>query len=595
MAENLQAIYAAKLQAHQERLRFLDRRIRQLVWGRIGVALITIYVTFLGFEKPFYFYLLLPLIALFLFLVSTYGRYAHQKLLTDRLIRFNELELKSLDYEYSQYSSGEQFRDEHHVYSYDLDLFGSGSLFQYLNRCASFLGEQKLASDLLTTERPIVAILERQEAVKELAPLLDLREKLWAMGKMTDGKSQTLDHLNQWLSERDWVTGNWKLSLLRWVFPLITFSSLLLSFYDSSYVSVFFILFSVQWTLVSLYSSRVSKTLSLLTHYKEWLENYGELLREFSSHSFQGPLLKKHGRLAQEAHAEVTRFSKYVNTLEARMNPIANGFGNGLFSFDLHAISSLESWRKRNGSAVESWMESLAEWDALQSIAHFHFSHPNYTFPALTEEMSLQANDLAHPLIPEKGRVGNSCHMSRAPHVMVITGANMAGKSTFLRAVGVNFVLSQTGAPVCASSWRGPAIALRSGMRTTDSLQDHQSYFFAELKRLESIVTDLKQGKQTLVLLDEILKGTNSDDKQAGSRGLILQLVKLPALVLLATHDVVLGSMALENPSQITAACFESQIKEHQLFFDYRLKEGVAQTRNATFLMRKMNIIPDQE
>lgn len=594
MAENLHAIYAEKLRAHQERLAFLDRRIRQLVWGRIGVAFIILYVGFRGFDNPVYFYLLLPSIAIFLFLVSTYGRCSQSKMLTERLILFNELEIKALNYDYAGYSSGQQFRDEHHDYSYDLDLFGPGSLFQYLNRCASFLGEQRLASDLLTPGQHIDLIFERQSAIKELGPLLDLREKLWAMGKLAEGKSQTLDNLQHWLAEKNWVTGNLKVTLLRWVFPVITFSSLVLSFYDFNYVSLFFVLFSVQWTLVSLYSSRVSKTLSLLTHYKKWLENYGELLRAFSLNSFQSSLLKKHQQLAKEANDEVTRFSRHVNTLEARMNPIANAFGNGLFSFDLHSIASLEEWRDKNGHRLNAWFESLAEWDALNSLAHFYFTHPLYAFAQLSEELKLTAKDMGHPLIPHKGRVNNDCSLNVAPQVMIITGANMAGKSTFLRALGVNFVLSQAGAPVCASAWTGPVAGLRSGMRTTDSLQDHQSYFFAELKRLESIVRELREGKRMIVLLDEILKGTNSDDKQAGSRELILQLIQLPSLVFLATHDVVLGAMAQEKPNHVVAACFESEIKAGKLHFDYRLKKGVAQTRNATFLMRQMNIIPPE-
>jgi DNA mismatch repair ATPase MutS len=274
------------------------------------------------------------------------------------------------------------------------------------------------------------------------------------------------------------------------------------------------------------------------------------------------------------------------------MNPMANSFGNGIFALDLHSVVALEEWRAKNGKSLPQWLESLAEWDALNSFAHFHYTHSNFAFPTFTEKFSLKATNLGHPLIPGRVRVNNDFALPTAPQVMIITGANMAGKSTFLRAVGVNFVLSLAGAPVCASQWEGPIAALRSGMRTTDSLQDHQSYFYAELARLQSIVEELKSGKPMLVLLDEILKGTNSDDKQSGSRELIHQLIQLPALVLLATHDVVLGGMSEEDPNHISATCFESEIKNDGLHFDYRLKPGVAKTRNATFLMRQMGIIP---
>jgi DNA mismatch repair ATPase MutS len=199
---------------------------------------------------------------------------------------------------------------------------------------------------------------------------------------------------------------------------------------------------------------------------------------------------------------------------------------------------------------------------------------------------------MGHPLIPENECVPNSVTVGQGPSVLIITGANMAGKSTFLRTIGVNLVLALSGGPVCASTFRCPVIGLRSGMRTADSLKDHQSYFYAELNRLKTIMDELRSDKPLFILLDEILKGTNSTDKQAGSIALVKQLIPHPCLALIATHDLALGELQTEYPAHVKNFCFEATIENDQLSFDYKLKPGLAQKMNATFLMKKMGIIP---
>ncbi len=236
----------------------------------------------------------------------------------------------------------------------------------------------------------------------------------------------------------------------------------------------------------------------------------------------------------------------------------------------------------------------MAEWDSLISLATLHYNYPQYAFAEVGENLTLKGQAIGHLLIPDNVRINNSFEIGNPQRVYLITGANMAGKSTFLRALGVNFVMAQIGSPVCAQSWQTPVLALRTGMRTTDSLQEHQSYFFAELNRLQSIVQELNVGMSAFILLDEILKGTNSTDKQLGSIELIKQLKEKNALVVLATHDIALGAMQKEYPQQVATACFEGKIENDQLTFDYALHPGVAQRANATFLMRKMGIIPPE-
>ena len=228
---------------------------------------------------------------------------------------------------------------------------------------------------------------------------------------------------------------------------------------------------------------------------------------------------------------------------------------------------------------------------SLNSLGTFAFNHPTFVYATIEKEIVIEATAIGHPLIPQNECIANDFTLGQNKSVLIITGANMAGKSTFLRTIGVNLVLALSGAPLCARTFRCPVIDMRSGMRTADSLKDHQSYFYAELNRLKVIMDDLRSDRPLLILLDEILKGTNSADKQAGSIALVKQLLPHPCLALIATHDLAMGELAKEFPERIQNYCFEATIENDQLSFDYKLKPGLATKMNATFLMRKMGIL----
>jgi MutS domain V len=380
--------------------------------------------------------------------------------------------------------------------------------------------------------------------------------------------------------------------LMRWIIPSITLCVLGFTIYDGSNFPFLFMMAIIQLTIAGFHAKKIGEFQRVLSSAREVLKNYARIFELLAQQKVESALMKRHHTIAVSAFAKVKEFSALVNALESRMNPIAMQFGNGLFLYDFHAVSRLEKWREENASDLPHWLESLSEWDGLLSLATLHFNFPKYAFAEINEQPILESREVGHLLIPDTIRVTNHFNLGKPAGIWLITGANMAGKSTFLRSLGVNFVLGGIGSPVCASQWRMPLIALRSGMRTTDSLQDHQSYFFAELNRLQSIMQELRAGKPMFILLDEILKGTNSTDKQLGSRELLRQLKDMSALVVLATHDIALGDLAEQYPRQIANACFEGKIEDDQLTFDYTLHPGVAQKANATFLMRKMGIIP---
>lgn len=518
--------------------------------------------------------------------------------LKSRFAHLHQLNLKeenALLFKGSEFADGHAFIDPNHPYSHDLDLFGKGSVFQYINRCATWMGERWLAHDfsnISTADHSKENLLLRQQAVHELSAEVEFRQQAWAIGQQIDDGPLNHHSLRAWLKGLPFIMNQPLLELSRKVLPIITLSALALTIYSVSFYPYLLLLMAIQMGIASSVAKKIKPFQQQLDHVNKILGNYARLFELLANQKVHSPLMKKHHATATAAHTHVKKLSSLVNALESRMNFIAMVFGNALFLYDLQNVSRLEQWRNQHGAELPEWLDSLAEWDSLLSLATLHANFPEYAFAKVSSGNTIEMKDAGHLLIPADARVANNFAIGQPETVWLITGANMAGKSTFLRAIGVNFVLGSIGSPVCASYWSMPLIALRTGMRTTDSLQDHQSYFFAELNRLQSIMGELRSGKPMLILLDEILKGTNSTDKQLGSRELLKQLKDMNAMVVLATHDIALGDLQVAFPQQISNACFEGEIANDNLTFDYTLHAGVAQKANATFLMRKMGIIP---
>lgn len=586
--------YQQRAKQFQEECGRIERKIRQYAWLRVGLFLMIGLIVYLGLsDSTIYYGILFPLIG-FVLLVRKQVAATEEKQRTAYLSLLNQREAKALAFESIEFADGNSYADVHHPYSHDLDLFGPGSVFQYLNRSGTQLGEVKLATDLKNPTFKAEEIYNRQQAVRELALALEFRQQIWAIGKKIDDFTFDRTAFLKWLNEKPHFYKNIVYTVLRWVLPAITITSLGFVFYNWSFIPVFMVLSGVQLAIAAFHSKRIVAMQRVLMSGGKIMSNYAKIFEQLSLQRFDSAKMKAHVSTATEAFEKVRELSGLVNALESRMNPLAMQLGNGLFLYDFHTVSKLEKWREQNAAHVPGWLKSLAEWDSLISLATLHYNYPQYAFAEVGENLTLKGQAIGHLLIPDNVRINNSFEIGNPQRVYLITGANMAGKSTFLRALGVNFVMAQIGSPVCAQSWQTPVLALRTGMRTTDSLQEHQSYFFAELSRLQSIVQELNVGMSAFILLDEILKGTNSTDKQLGSIELIKQLKEKNALVVLATHDIALGAMQKEYPQQVATACFEGKIENDQLTFDYALHPGVAQRANATFLMRKMGIIPPE-
>jgi DNA mismatch repair ATPase MutS len=324
------------------------------------------------------------------------------------------------------------------------------------------------------------------------------------------------------------------------------------------------------------------------------LDQYASILAVFNTMDPHGAAaLQELQTRTSTAHRAIRRLSQLASFFDQRLNVLVNIFLNSFLLYDLHCMAALEKWKETYKDRFHEWIDAVGDIESLNSLASFAFNNPAFIYPAPLQGPGLQfaATNLAHPLIPDAERIANDCYIGKDQRLILVTGSNMSGKTTFLRTTGVNLLLAQCGAPVCATAFSFTPMQILTSLRVSDSLQEHTSYFMAELKKLQRIIHSLRGGIPSLVLIDEILRGTNSEDKTYGSEQFIRKLLQYPCLSFFATHDLSLGSLEKEMPGLVSNYCFESIINGDELLFDYRLQQGIARNRNASFLMKKMDII----
>jgi len=354
-----------------------------------------------------------------------------------------------------------------------------------------------------------------------------------------------------------------------------------------------FLWFLAGLLFTGIYFKKVNLLSESVNRVQDTFHQYHQLLGLIETTEFSAKLLKEKKNLVNSGNEKASkisrRFSKAIDSLEQRNNFLVGILLNGFMLWDLRQSHKLEKWIVQNKYHVKNWFEIIEFVDSYNSLANFTFNHQDYVFPEIIEkEKVIKAENLSHPLLDPKKRIANDFEIANE-QFFIITGANMAGKSTFLRTVSLQIVMANIGLPVCATSCEYHPIKLITSMRTTDSLSDDESYFFSELKRLQYIVGEIKHDKY-FIILDEILKGTNSTDKAIGSRKFIQKLIKSRSTGIIATHDLSLCEVADELP-QVENHYFDAEIINDELHFDYKFKGGICQNMNASFLLKKMNIV----
>lgn len=518
-----------------------------------------------------------------------------------RLQRFNDCCVLALNQEieackgvHSSFDGGNEFTDHKHTYSTDLDVFGDFSLFQALNRTATPLAKKTLSDWLLTPLSNAGQITERQNGVKELAVLADWRIKLRAHGMVADESTNDLDSLVEWLNS-DPLFRSKGFAAAVWLTPVFSLTAIALLISGVFTFQLFLLYMLLPLGFSGFYVKAINRRHIMLSRRVDLFGKYADRFRMLEEEKFSSPLLQKYQQnLKSDGHSaggSIRKLGRITASLDTRLNFLAGFVLNFLMLWDIRQMRRLEQWQDLHRKYVPLWFENLAKAEAIASLGAFSYANPAFIFPEIsTDQFTIKATEAGHPLIGSDVRVNNDILLTHRGHFNVVTGANMAGKSTYLRTIGVNMILALAGAPVCAKTFVCYPASVFTSLRTTDSLSSNQSYFYAELLKLKELIDRLGRGEELFILLDEILKGTNSADKQAGSKALLTQLIGLGASGFIATHDLELGNLEKSFPEDVTNYSFEAEINGDELHFDYKLKPGIARNLNATFLMQKMGI-----
>nr|MCU0384027.1 hypothetical protein [Cyclobacteriaceae bacterium] len=535
---------------------------------------------------------------LFLIVVSFFVLiYHHQKKKREVekysfLQKINEAEISFKQNEFRALFTNTNITLANHPYQQDLDIVGKHSLFQYLNRAGTLSGANRVAELLLFGLPDIANVKEQQAFYAAWQNDVEARQAFQCEALLSGEKQGDREAIIRWLQQPELFKQSFIFKMVRILFPVLTIVSIVATSFGYFTIGLPLLLILINWTITGFYFKQISLFHQEISEKGKLLFRYASLLNIINNKNFEDEKGSKIKTRCSEANKNLHQLSVLLEWFDARLNMAASFFLNTLFLYDIQLVFKIENWKRKHAQDLPIWLNDVTETEAAISFAGFADNHPEFVLPEATNLLTFQVQKVGHPLLANQHCVTNTILFINDKNLALVTGANMAGKSTFLRAIGVNFVLAKAGAKVFAKNFIFPWISLRTGMRTSDSLHDHQSYFYAELHRLKDIIDTLKQGVTQLILLDEILKGTNSNDKLLGSHELIKQLIKLPTICLIATHDVALGEMEKEFPDKINNVHFEPNIIGDELHFDYRLKQGIAEKMNATFLMKKMGIIP---
>ncbi len=576
------------VQQFQSRLRLLST-VRLLSF----IAALICGYYFFKTDQSFLLILLLLLLSGFFYLIRLYDRLKSRFELNKALVRINQTEINLLSGLPAEYENGKEYIDPHHPYSYDLDIFGEASLFPLINRTTNSFGKTDLAKTLLHPNTKIIE--DRQQAIRELSDDISFRQRLQATGMLHSSEEKKIDSLTGWINASP-AFKNCIVYYLLLLFPAATLLTGVSYFITGNplYQSITGLLIVVNLGITFSFVRKIMSNISVSTDINKTLKQFSDQLILVEKQNFHSPLLVRvQSRLRRNidpASRSISKLVSYFNSLDYFFNIFVSPLLNGFFLFHIHILFLVDKWKATHQSEIMDWLQVIGETESLSSFASFHFNNPDFSFPVISPTEDLSADSMGHPLIGKEKRINNDISFLENKFV-ILTGSNMSGKSTFLRTLGINLVLARAGSAVCASRFHFYDYDVYVSMRINDSLQDSESFFYAELKRLQTIIRHLDTGNKIFIILDEILRGTNSNDKHSGTVGLIHKLVSHKACGIIATHDLSVADLAAEYPYYISNKCFESEIINNELLFDYKIKDGVCTKLSASFLMKKLGII----
>lgn len=530
-------------------------------------------------------------VVLFVIVADYHSRILRARELAERAVSFYEKGLARIEDRWAgSGETGERFDNPHHVYAADLDLFGKGGLFQLLSTARTRMGEDALAQWLLSAA-PVEQIRERHVAVSELRDQLDLREDLAVLGEDV-GVGVHPDELAKWAESANQMKPLWIRWLALFLAALAVSGAVVWAYWGIATPLVVIVVIEAILT----YS--LKKPLEAVLHGTEHafrdLDLLADVLARIEMHAFQAPrLLALQQELLSSGVASSQAISQLriiVNRINSRHNMFVRIIDAPLM-YSVQVAFAAERWRNAHGGVLRLWVHAVGEMEALLSLASYSFEHPSDPFPEFAEgEASFDADGLGHPLVPAATCVRNNLGVGGEARVLLISGSNMSGKSTLLRAVGMNIVLAMAGAPVRAHRLQLTPLRIGASIRVNDSLQEGSSRFYAEITRLRQIF-DVAGGDPPLMfLLDELLQGTNSKDRRIGAQGIVRALLKRGAIGLVSTHDLALTDIDGTVEGHLRNVHFQDELTNGRMTFDYKLREGVVTKSNGLELMRSIGL-----
>ncbi len=586
-------VFAHRQDLFLQQVTIFQRRYHQLSTARLSIFVIAIAVVgwLSKIHVPLTFLVGGIGLVAFAIVLRKHQKTARQRNLYRVLVAINQDETARLSHHFSRVETGDSFVIKNHAYSNDLDIFGSHSLFRLLNRAHTRVGMKTLADWLLYPADPI-EIAVRQQAIAELTPVLDWRQNLEAIARLEKQIAEPTDFLTHWLKagENEAIV-RWR--KFRWL-PILSVSSIIVAFLGWIPWIVVVVLLGFHAYILSKLNPSVKDYAEQSQGIVDTLKAYASLFEKIENQDFTSAKLRQlqsQLKSAENASKCIQRLASVTENLNFRLNPyfmLAIGLPT---LWDLQWMFQLEAWKRTHRQDLTIWLDVLGEFEALNSLAGFAYAHPSYPFADISpQDFYLKATQAGHPLLPNEKRVNNDFELKDLGQTALITGSNMSGKSTFLRTIGINTVLALAGSVVCAEAFSCSIVQVFTSMRTQDSLEENTSSFYAELKRLQTLL-QLSQTSHLPVFyfLDEILKGTNSADRHRGAEALIRQLHLRKASGFVSTHDLELGAMA-EKDDFVHNYSFYSTFWDGKLHFDYTLQSGVCREFNATALMQQIGI-----
>lgn len=536
-------------------------------------------------------------IVVFLILLRLSVKYKNKIKYLKIILDINKNEIDAINLNQKYFNNGKNYIDKTHYFSFDLDIFGENSIFKLINRTVTKSGEHLLVDWFNNQKLSAEEILKKQKIVKELAGQINFRQEFITTALLDFKKLDSFDKIILWVNKsvndfnKKWV------NYISKILVLINILTLIFSISGTVNYSFFIISFLINLFFEGFYIKQILKSHNELTQATNNLKNYSLLLKLIENNEYvNSELVDFKNKLKfnnQKASTVIKKLFDLNNYLDSSKNILLGVILNGMFLWDLNFIIELEKFKKKYSNKLADWFNVISEFDALISLSTFVYNFPEFTMPKIVNDNKfvLKATNIAHPLIDASKRVSNDFEVSKFSEIKIITGANMAGKSTFLRTIGVNIFLSYLGLPVCADNFKVSKVKLFTSMRTSDNLAKNTSYFHAELLRLSVLNDELKANEKLFIILDEILKGTNSVDKEKGSRAFLEKIINYNVSGIVATHDLSLGNLENEYPKNFINNCFEVDFNNDDIVFDYKLRKGVSSKMNAYFLMQKMKLI----